>query len=273
MFDEYRPADFAAVAAFARRQPEFDYLQAIIRAHEEGRVRGAYAVWREAGRVVAFCAVAFPNQRDAWLYGMRVDNRFKKQGIATRLTRALFGLARQAGRTWAGLDTKDIASKAPVFRICNRLGMTHLTTHATTMLWNIKPGFARPRLEPAPGPWPRAGGARLMMRQQFPLWIWQRPAPETRLSYIAGARVSVEYDVGSGRRWAVVNAFERPPDTRTFVHSLLGLAHGRHRGLVLVSPAAWQPALRRTARALVPRLARGVNSSFDAWRIYGRRLK
>jgi hypothetical protein len=40
MFDEYRPADFAAVAAFARRQPEFDYLKAIIWAHAEDRVRG-----------------------------------------------------------------------------------------------------------------------------------------------------------------------------------------------------------------------------------------
>ena len=41
MFEEYRPADFRAVAAFANRQPEFDYLKAIIRAHAEGRVRGA----------------------------------------------------------------------------------------------------------------------------------------------------------------------------------------------------------------------------------------
>ena len=136
MFHAYRPADFPAVAAFARRQPEFEYLKAIIRMHEEARVRGARAVWRESNRVIAFCAVAFPNPRDAWLYGMRVDDRFKGQGIATRLTRALFGLARQAGRTWVALDTKDVASKAPVFRICDRLGMTHLATHATTMLWN-----------------------------------------------------------------------------------------------------------------------------------------
>ena len=272
MFDAYRPADFPAIAAFARRQPEFEYLKAIIRAHEEVLVRGACAVWREASRVVAFCAVAFPNPRDAWLYGMRVDDRFKGQGIATRLTRALFGLARQAGRTWVALDTKDVASKAPVFRICDRLGMTHLTTHATTMLWNSEPGFVRPRLEPAPGPWPHTG-ARLVMRQRFPLWIWERPAAVLRLSLLAGARVHVEYDVCPGRRWAVVNAFERPQDTRALVRGLLGLAHGRRRGVVLVSPAAWQPALRRVARALVPGLVRGVNSSFDAWRIYGRRLK
>lgn len=272
MFDAYRPTDFPAVAAFARRQPEFEYLKAIIRAHGEARVRGACAVWREANRVVAFCTVAFPNPRDAWLYGMRVDDRFKGQGIATRLTRALFGLARQAGRTWVALDTKDVASKAPVFRICDRLGMTHLTTHATTMLWSSEPGFVRPRLEPAPGPWPHTG-ARLVMRQRFPLWIWERPAAVLRLSLLAGVRVQVEYDVCPGRRWAVVNAFEWPQDTRAFVRGLLGLAHGRRRGVVLVSPAAWQPALRRAARALVPGLVRGVNSSFDAWRIYGRRLK
>jgi len=44
MFDLSRPADFRAVAAFAGRQPEFDYLKAIIWAHAEGRVRGAGAV-------------------------------------------------------------------------------------------------------------------------------------------------------------------------------------------------------------------------------------
>jgi len=110
------------------------------------------------------------------------------------------------------------------------------------------------------------------MRQRFPLWMWERPAAGLRLSLLAGARVQVEYDVGQGRRWAVVNAVERPRDTRAFVRGLLGLAHGRRRGVVLVSPAAWQPALRRAARALVPRLVRGKNSSFDAWRIYGRRL-
>lgn len=273
MFDEYRPADFAAVAAFAGRQPEFDYLKAIITAHMEGHVRGTRGVWREAGRVVAFCAIAFPSQRDAWLYGMRVDDRFKGQGIATRLTRSLFGLARQAGRTWVALDTKDVASKAPVFRICDRLGMTHLATDATTMLWNIRPRSSRPRLKPAVGPWPRTGDARLVMRQRFPLWIWQRYAAGPRLSCLADARVRIEYNAGAGRRWAVVNAGERPRNTRAFVSGLLGLACGRRHGVVLVSPASWQPALRRAARALVPGLARGVNSSFDAWRIYGRRLR
>jgi len=273
MFDEYRPADFAAVAEFAERQPEFSYLQAIIRAHDERRVRGTCRVWREANRIVAFCAMAYPTRRDAWLYGMRVDRRFRGQGIATRLARALIGLARQAGMTWVALDTKDVPSKAAVFRICERLGMSHVTTHATTMFWNIGPGFARPLLEPAPGPWPRSRDARVMMRQQFPLWIWQRPRSEARLFYIAGVRVSVEYDVHRGRRWAAVGAFERPPDTRAFVAGLLGLAAGRRRGVVLICPAAWQSALRRWARALVPGLARGVNSNFDAWRIYGRRLR
>jgi len=272
MFDEYRPADFPAVAAFARRQPEFNYLQAIIRAHAEGRVRGRCRVWREAGRIVAFCAMAYPTRRDAWLYGMRVSDRFRGQGIATRLTRALFGMARQAGRTWVALDTKNVASKAPVFRICDRLGMTHISTHATTMFWDIEPGFAPPRLEPAPGPWPRSRDARVMMRQQFPLWIWQRPRAESRLFYVAGARASVEYDVHRGRRWAAIDAFERPQDTRAFLSGLLGLATGPRRGVVLVSPATWQPALRRAARVLVPVLKRGVNSNFDAWRIYGRRL-
>jgi predicted GNAT family acetyltransferase len=203
---------------------------------------------------------------------MRVDDRFRGQGIATRLTRALFGLARQAGRDWIALDTKNVASKAPVFRICDRLGMTHVTTHATTMLWNVGPGFAAPELRPAPGSWPRTDDTRLMMRQRFPLWIWVRAAPGTRLSRLAGVRVHVEHDTGGGRRWTVVNAFERPPDTTAFLRDLLGLAQGRNRGVVLVTPAAWLPALRRAARGLAPGLRHGQDSSFDAWRIYGRRL-
>jgi GNAT superfamily N-acetyltransferase len=271
MLDEFRPGDFEAVAAFARTQPEFDYLKAVISAHARGRVQGSCRVWREDGQVAAFCAVAFPNQRDAWLYGMRVDDQFKGHGIATRLTRGLFSLARQAGRTWIALDTKDVASKAPVFRICNRLGMKHITTHATTMLWNLPP---RPRsLRPCvPQSLPPFPTPPVLMRQCFPLWLWERPSGPTRLLRIAGTRVQVEYDFGKDRRWAVVNAFERPPDTKAFLSRLLGFAAGPRSGAVLVSPASWQSALRRVARALVPGLKRGVNSSFDSWRIYGKHL-
>jgi GNAT superfamily N-acetyltransferase len=272
MLDKYRPQDFDAVAEFARRQPEFDYLKAVIEAHAQDRVRGACRVWREQGRIVAFCVVAFPNRRNARLYGMRVDDRYKGRGIATKLTRELFVLARKQGRTWIALDAKDVASKAPVFLIGERLGMKHVTTDATTMLWGVEPQFARPRLVPASGPRPDSPHALVVMRQTFLLWIWQRSPASSRLFAIAGARVSIEYAFGRGRRWAVVNAFERPWDTRAFAASLLGLASGPRLGVVLVSPARWQRALRRTACALGPILARGVNSSFDAWRIHGSRL-
>jgi GNAT superfamily N-acetyltransferase len=273
MLDVFRPGDFEAVAAFARTQPEFDYLKAIISAHARGRVRGLCRLWREGGQVVAFCAVAFPNQHDAWLYGMRVDDRFKGQGIATRLTRGLFSLARQAGRTWIALDTKDVASKAPVFRICGRLGMKHVVTHATTMLWNLAAGSSR--LRPSsliPHPSSFSPAPPVLMRQRFPLWIWVRPSGPARLFRIAGTRARVEYDFGKGRRWTIVNALERPPDTKAFLSRLLSLATGPRRGVVFVCPAAWQSALRRAASTLAPGLERGKNSSFDAWRIYAKDL-
>src|SRR5512136_594909 len=47
MISRCRPSDFCAVAAFARSQPEFDYLKAIIRAHTVRHSPGGVYVWRE----------------------------------------------------------------------------------------------------------------------------------------------------------------------------------------------------------------------------------
>src|SRR5271157_1497795 len=143
MITSYRSEYFPQVAAFARRQPEFDYLQGIIRAHTEQHAPGGTWIWRtrggepgtknqepgtkneERGTVVAICGMAYLNRDDAWLYGMRVDDRFKGAGIATRFTRELTRRAAKSGRTWIGLDTLNHPRKTPVFRIMEKLGMRH----------------------------------------------------------------------------------------------------------------------------------------------------
>jgi RimJ/RimL family protein N-acetyltransferase len=139
VLEAYHPGHFSEIKSFAERQPEFDYLLGIIRAHTREHVPGGVWVWREEpgpgvrgqGSVVAVCGMALLNRRDAWLYGMRVDPRFRNTGVATRLTRALFRLARQSGRTWIGLDTLNHPRKAPVFRIAEKLGMKLEGIYAT----------------------------------------------------------------------------------------------------------------------------------------------
>jgi GNAT superfamily N-acetyltransferase len=155
LLEPYRSEYFAEVKSFAQHQPEFDYLLGIIKAHTKEHVPGGVWVWRKSmtndecrmtnsnrkssfinrhsavGSVVAICGMAYLNRRDAWLYGMRVDPGFKGQGRATRLTRALFGIAAASGHTWVGLDTLDHPRKAPVLRITEKLGMKLEGIYAT----------------------------------------------------------------------------------------------------------------------------------------------
>ena len=285
MLEPYRPEFFAEVSASARRQPEFDYLRAIIKAHREDRLPGDCWVWRTRGRISAFCALAYLNRGDAWLYGMRVNDEFKGQGIATRLTRRLFGVARAAGRTWVALDTKDVPSKAPVFRICTKLGMRHKHSCATAMLWNLPGHFRPPRLRPMPGMFAHLQklGVPTILEQRSPLWRWSRLLPGRRQRVnrhgfvIAGLPVLIEHDkaaVQPGRpsRWTVANLYDRPPDFRGLVSSLSGLAAGGKDGLVVNYPAEWQRELRRAAAVAVPGLKFGRNCFFGAWRIYAKHL-
>ena len=139
MIAPYRSEFFPQIAAFANRQLEFDYLQGIIRAHTEQHAPGGIWVWmdRDPGTIAAICGMAYLNRDDAWLYGMRVDERFKGAGIATRFTRELIRRAAKSGRTWIGLDTLNHPRKAPVFRIMEKLSMRHEATFATCVFWNL----------------------------------------------------------------------------------------------------------------------------------------
>lgn len=285
MLEPYRPEFFAEVSVFARRQPEFDYLRAVIKAHTVDRLPGGCWVWRQRGRIAAFCALAYLNRNDAWLYGMRVSGELKGQSIATSMTRRLFAVARASGRTWVALDTKDVPSKAPVFRICAKLGMKHEHTCATVMFWNLPGDFRSPRLRPMPGMFAHVQrlGVPTILEQRSPLWRWSRLLPGRRQSVnrhgfiVAGLPALIEQDEaapkpGRPSRWTVVNLYDRPPDFRGLLSCLSGFARGGRDGLVINYPAEWKRELRRAAADSVPGLKFGRNCFFGAWRIYAKHL-
>jgi RimJ/RimL family protein N-acetyltransferase len=300
MIAPYRSEFFSQIAAFARRQPEFDYLQGIIRAHTEQHAPGGIWVWKdeatgpgtkneERGTVVAVCGMAYLNRDDAWLYGMRVDDRFKGAGIATRFTGELIRRATKSGRTWVGLDTLNHARKAPVFRIMEKLGMRHEATFATCLFWNLPRRFQVHRSSPFPVVLPQATdifghwqglGVGHMFHELYPRWVWTRLLASRRRIInqdgylICGVPlhlVSSEQIAVSGTR-TQVNWFTRPPDFAPILSQLFGYASGKDRLLVINCPAEWAVEIRRTARRLIPELKLRKNCDFATWRVYGKTL-
>jgi GNAT superfamily N-acetyltransferase len=290
MLECYRPEYFRQVKAFADRQPEFDYLGGIIKAHTRDRVPGGVWVWRatkvkhklqvqDRPPIVAICGMAYLNRADAWLYGMRVDDRCKGLGIATRLTRELFRIAAETGHTWVGLDTLNHSRKAPVFRITEKLGMNLEGIYATAGFWNLPTRFRMPRLTRAsriPDRW-KWSGVRVMFHEQYPRWLW--------------SRIRLARGIGGQGRWlsnepvqivrrkygrierTSINLLVRPRDLKSVLARLLAFGAGRKRGLVINYPQDWTPELRRAARLLVPELKIGRNCFFVSWRIYGKELR
>jgi RimJ/RimL family protein N-acetyltransferase len=280
----YRPSDFAQVARFARTLPEFDYLQAVIRVHTELRSPGKCWVWQEAGRVKAVCGMAYLNRDDAWLYGMRVNPKNWGQGIATEFTRELFRVAAKSGRSWVGLDTRNHPTKAPVWRISEKLGMRFEGVQACDIFWNLPARFAPPESERCPGLYDDAqlSGPRLMLEQKHDLWRWYRIIPARRAIIrrhactIAGVPVhlaSAEWgDKGRASEGTIVNLFDATGDLRALFRQLFGLAAGKRRRFVLHYRAEHARRIRAAARAVLPALRPGRNCCFSTWRIYGRRL-
>ena len=303
MLEPYRPGHFAKVKSFARSLPEFDYLLGVIKAHTREHVPGGVWVWREEqgpgvrgqGPVVAVCGMAYLNRRDAWLYGMRVDPRHKDAGIATRLTRELFRIARQNGHTWIGLDTLNHPRKASVFRIAEKLGMKLEGIYATAGFRDLprNPGLSRFRensgLSPFPlrkgGAVPRisrpkavtgnslsdwSGGQRVMFHEQYPRWLWSRIGLARGSLLPDGTPVQIVRRRYGGRFRTSVNLLAEPADLTSAIAELLRVATGRGKGLVINYPADWTPRMRAASRRLkVPTAKR----FFVAWRIYGKKLK
>ena len=287
MLERYRTGHSAAVKTFAQRQPEFDYLLGVIKAHTREHVPGGVWVWREErgpggggqGAVAAICGMAYLNRRDAWLYGMRVDPAFKGQGVATRLTRALFGVAAASGRTWIGLDTLNHPRKAPVFRITEKLGMKLEGIYATAGFRDL------PRRNPRDSPClPRretgqsrvssrsewSGGERVMFHEEYPRWLWSRIGLARGSILPDGTPVQIVRRRYGGRLRTSVNLLAAPADLTLTLAELLRFAAGRGKGLVINYPAGWTRRMQAASRRLkVP----AAKCFFVAWRIYGRKLK
>ena len=234
------------------------------------------------GSVVAICGVAYLNRRDAWLYGMRVDPGFKGQGVATHLTRALFGIARKSGRTWIGLDTMNSPRKAPVFRITEKLGMKLEGIYATAGFRDLprNPGLSRFRensgLSPFPlrkgGAVPRVlaavpgisrpgvvrgnslpdwtGGQRVMFHEQYPLWLWSRIGLARGSLLPGGTPVQIVRRRYGGRLRTSVNLLAEPADLMSTLAELLRFAASRGKSLVINYPADWTSRMRAASRRL-----------------------
>lgn len=76
----------------------------------------------------------------------------------------------------------------------------------------------------------------------------------------------------SWHRSTTVNLLDRPKDFRKLLSRLLVYGVGRHRGVTINYPVEWKAEFRLAARKLVPKLKRGRNNWFTAWRIYGKEL-
>lgn len=281
MLDRYRPRDYRAVMAFSRRLENAFYVRLIIRLHSRGIVPGECWVWREAGRVAAFQAVAWLGPEDAFLWGMRVDPRYQNRGIATKMTRALIARARATGRTWVGLNTLESRGDRPTFRVIEKLGFRLEATDATDIYWRRPRLVDRPRLVPEPdiAAQFRRHGRHLLFTARHG-WLWQRLRPGIRREVgrhgfrLDGVPVHIvrarRVERGRRHRMVVVNLFAPPANLRAFVPRLLALAP-RGRGHLVVSyPVSWAPRFRAAARAAIPGLKNNHGCWVSAWRVYGR---
>jgi GNAT superfamily N-acetyltransferase len=309
MLEPYLPEHFDAVAAFARSQPEFDYLKTVIRVHDDTKGKsllpGKVWVWTLRRRVVAVCGLAYTTCRDAWLYGMRVDDRCRGKGVATAFTRALFGVARKAGCNWLGLDTMNAPHKAPVFRVTEKLGMSLEAIHSTFVLKQRTGqlgtrGHCRLGCVPQTGIYRylRASGEKVTMRQDAMLWRWFRLRPELSRSInqsgclANGVPVHIAMDKflrclpASGaddrpfKNSLAVNLFCPASDYPRVLPALLTRGHCRFgcvplckaSHVVFVFPTAGQQKFLFAVRRVLPGLRRKRDYWLDSWRIYGKRL-
>jgi len=283
LLEKYRPEFFPEVARFARKCDNFFYVKLIIKAHTKQGFPGECHVWREDGRIVAFAAAAYLNPDDAWLWGMRVDPEFRNRGVAARFTRAQLRVVKAAGRTWAGLNTRDHRKPAPTFRVMEKLGFRLEDTYADDVHWRRPRHVARPRLAPYRGFLKHAValGRRTYFHAQNG-WFSSRliPARQQEVDPLGFTLDGVPLMlkrwryVEKGRRFSgvTVNLFDRPPDFGAFVPRLLALVPKRGH-MVVNYPAEWTREFRAAARAAIPKLRKDRGYWPSVWRIYGRNLK
>jgi len=275
--ERYRPEQFAEVERFARRLKWFDYVKHIIKWHAEEGLPGDCWVWRHRGRLVAFCGLRWLNRQDAWLYGMRVAKDVQNRGIARRFTGELFRVARDAGRTWAGINTYHYPGRpSPVYAIAARLGMKLEAVHAVDGFGDLPASVRGPRPRRMTGVqrhFTDLGEKVLFVNDRG--WLWMRMLEQRRQQVdrggfsVRGVPFHVARYKGGG---IAVNLFDRPRDFGTVIPSILMRAVGRRRWVAVSYPAAWSREFRRAVRGSVRGLETGKNYWPSAWRIYGKYL-
>jgi RimJ/RimL family protein N-acetyltransferase len=267
------------VVRFARRLPNFDYLKTIVRLHLDEKRPGGCYVWRDEGRIAAFCGLNYLNPDDAWLYGMRVAPSFHNRGIGTRFTRALIATAGRDGRSWVGLNTSDQPSHRPVFRIAEKLGMKLEGIYCNDGFWSLRRRLAVPRLRHHPDIFEEfLKQGRTTIFHDTPGWFWSRLLPARREWVNANGYVLQGVPLHITRRAhpehkksATINLLELPPDPKRLLAGLLAFARGRN-WVVVNYPLEWKRTVRSARQELVPTLRRNHNYYSSAERVYGKYL-
>jgi ribosomal protein S18 acetylase RimI-like enzyme len=118
-----RPADARAVRALCDRIWSDDYVPEIFAEWVRDR-RGRLWVATVDGTVAGVAKLTLLGDREAWLHGLRVDPRFRRRGIGSRLASHRLERAKRLGARTARMDTAD--DNIAVQRIARHLGFTRV---------------------------------------------------------------------------------------------------------------------------------------------------
>jgi RimJ/RimL family protein N-acetyltransferase len=118
-----RPADARAVRALCDRIWSDDYVPEIFPKWVRDR-RGRLWVATVDGTVAGVAKLSLIGNHEAWLHGLRVDPRFHRRGIATRLARHRLDRAWRLGARVARMDTAQ--DNVAVHRIARHLGFRRI---------------------------------------------------------------------------------------------------------------------------------------------------
>ncbi|UCG42491.1 MAG: GNAT family N-acetyltransferase [candidate division WOR-3 bacterium] len=285
----YHPRMYPEVEAFAKKLKWFGYVKEIInwhsgqrppgsRWHSRKRLPGSCWVWRQHGRLVAFCGLRLLNPQDAWLYGMRVTKDLQNKGIARRFTQELFRVARRTGRTWVGFNTYHYQGKpSPIYTIAERLGMELDAVHAVDSFWKLPKRISGPR--------PRRFTdifLHYQAREEKTLffddhgWLWYRLVTQRRRQVNEGGFMIADVPVHIARyqpRGTTFNLLDHPSDFAGVLPTILSRATAKKKWVTVNYPAAWSRRFRRAVRELVPGVKMNKQYYPSAWRIYGKYLK
>jgi len=151
---------------------------------------GALAVAEADGRAVGFAKLSCLAEDEWWLKGVRVDQAYRRRGIAGRLVAHLVETARQAGCGTLRLGTH--AHNEPMHRIAARCGFRRLATYLryqAAPLCDVGACPLRPLTEAdLPAAWTLASGSRRYrvaggMVESF--WTWKNLTRERLASHLA----------------------------------------------------------------------------------------